>query len=83
MVQEYGRNESKPANEDVKELVFWITEDKIQITYHTANPKVIASTREFIKPQNSEEKGSPIIMTQDMHTTFQVRIIYHLLGCCN
>lgn len=72
MVLLYGRNETKQANEDIKELVFWMVEEKIQITYHTGEPKIAASTREYIKPQGLEEKGSPIVMTADMHTTFQV-----------
>lgn len=72
MVQKYGRNLNKEANEDVRELVFWITEEKIQITYHTGDPKIISSTREYMKPQGVEEKGSPVIMTADMHNTFQV-----------
>ena len=80
MVQKYGRDVSKDANEDVKELVYWITEEKIQITYHTGDPKVISSTREYIKPQGAEEKGSPVIMTADMHTTFQV-IVFSLYIC--
>ena len=72
MVQKFKRNLSKEANEDVKELVFWIAEEKIQITYQTGDPKVISSTREYMKPQGVEEKGSPVIMTPDMHSTFQV-----------
>lgn len=72
MVQLFKRNQLKAANEDIKELVFWITEEKMQITYHTGQPKIIASTREFAKPQGVEEKGAPIIMTADMHNTFQV-----------
>ena len=72
MVQKYGRNMAKEANEDVSELVYWIVEEKIQITYHTANTKIISSTREYMKPQGVEEKGSPVIMTPDMHSTFQV-----------
>lgn len=74
MVQLFKRNNAKEANEDIKELVYWMVEEKIQIVYHTGQPKIISSTREFIKPQGIEEKGAPIIMTADMHTTFQVGI---------
>jgi len=73
MVQKFARNLAKDANEDVKELVYWISEEKIQITYHTGDPKIISSTREYMKPPGVEEKGSPVIMTADMHSTFQVR----------
>ncbi|KAF6021549.1 CCDC135 [Bugula neritina] len=72
MVQKFARNLAKDANEDVKELVYWISEEKIQITYHTGDPKIISSTREYMKPPGVEEKGSPVIMTADMHSTFQV-----------
>lgn len=68
----FERNTAKEANDDLRELVYWVSEEKIQITYHTGDPMIVSSTREFIKPQGIEDKGSPIIMTSDMHSTFQV-----------
>ena len=72
MVVKYHRDKSKPANEDVAELVFLCSEDKIQITYHTEDKRIASSTREFIKPHNWDEKGATLTFSQDMHQTFQV-----------
>ena len=72
MVEKYHRNSTKPANEDVAEMVFLISEEKIQLTYHTEADKISASIREFMKPANADEKGATLIMSPDMHTTFQV-----------
>ena len=74
MVEKYHRNELKKANEDIKELVFSIEEEKILITYHTEDEKISSSTREFIKPANSEEKGALIQWSSDIHTTYQVNL---------
>ena len=46
--------------------------DAISVTYHTEDSKISASTREFLKPLNSDEKGAVIIWQNDMHQTFQV-----------
>ncbi len=74
MIEKYHRNPNKPANEDVSELIFLVAEEKILVTYHTQNSKISASTREFVKPPNAEGKGALLIMSPDMHSTFQVRI---------
>ncbi len=74
MVEKYHRNPKRPANEDIAELLFLISEEKIQITYHTEGTKISASTREFIKPPNADEKGTQLVMTPDMHLTFQVKV---------
>jgi len=72
MVEKYHRDKSKPANEDVAELLFLIAEEKITLTYHRVDDKISASTREFMKPPNSDEKGAMLVMSSDMHITFQV-----------
>jgi len=72
MVEKYHRDKTKPANEDIAELLFLISEEKIQLTYHTVDDKISASSREFIKPPNADEKGAMLVMSNDMHTTFQV-----------
>ena len=64
---------SKPANDDVAEYVFHIAEHKICLTYHREVSKISASTREFIKPAASEDKGTTIIWNVENHSTFQVR----------
>lgn len=72
MLEKFHRNKGKPANEDIAELVFNISEEKIQVTYHTEDDKISASTREFIKPPNADEKGATIQWHGDNHMTFQV-----------
>ena len=72
MVEKYHRNKAKPASEDISELMFLIADEKITVTYHTEDGKISASTREFIKPANADEKGATLIMSLDMHTSFQV-----------
>ena len=75
MVQKYHRNKNIPANEDIKERVFLITEERIQVTYHTEDSKISASTREFIVPAGVEEKGPNVTFSPDMHVTFQVNMM--------
>ncbi|KAK6999816.1 dynein regulatory complex subunit 7 [Biomphalaria glabrata] len=71
MIMKFHPNPEKPANADIRKLVFLVAEDKIQITYHTENRHIASSFREFIKPQNWEEKGAILAWSQDMHSTFQ------------
>ncbi|ESO96481.1 hypothetical protein LOTGIDRAFT_115813, partial [Lottia gigantea] len=73
MLQKFKRNPEKEANEDIYELTFTVSEDKIQITYHTEDARIASSTREFIKPSNWEEKGATLKWESDQqHQTFQV-----------
>lgn len=72
MIQKFNRNVSKPAGEDIAELVYLVSEDKIQMTYHTEDPRIASSTREYIKPPNWAEKGATLTFNPDMHQSFQV-----------
>ncbi|XP_025105160.1 dynein regulatory complex subunit 7-like [Pomacea canaliculata] len=72
MVVKYHRNTAKKANEDVRELVFLVSEEKIQMIYHTDDASIASSTREFVKPHNWQEKGAIFLWSPDMHQTFQV-----------
>lgn len=74
MVQKFHRNPKVPASEDIAELVFLVSDDKIQVTYHTEDPRIASSTREFLKPPNWDEKGATLTFQSDMHQTFQVCI---------
>ena len=74
MVERYNHNKKKVSNEDIAELVFLCAEERIQVTYHTENAKISSSTREFLKPNNAEEKGAIIVWDPENHTTFQVII---------
>lgn len=73
MVERYNRNTAKDASEDVAELVYQISEERIQLTYHTETDKISASTRDFLKPANTDEKGATLVWHPDNHTTFQAR----------
>ncbi|XP_067680734.1 dynein regulatory complex subunit 7-like [Haliotis asinina] len=72
MTQKFHRNRSKPANCDIAELIFAMSEDKIFLTYHTEDKRIASSTGEFNKPPNWEEKGAVLAWTPEMHQTFQV-----------
>ncbi len=72
MIERYHRNERKPAKEDIAEFVFLVSEEKIQIRYHTEEDKIAASTREYLKPSNADEKGATILWYLENHTSFQV-----------
>lgn len=78
MIQKFHRNKAKPANEDISELVFLVSEDKIQVSYHTEDKRIASSTREYIKPPNWDEKGATITLSHDMHQTFQVIYSAHI-----
>jgi len=72
MIQRFERNPAKHANSDIKELIFLVSEDKIQITYHTESVHIASSSREYLKPPNWDEKGATLSWSPDMHATFQV-----------
>ncbi|XP_031606055.1 dynein regulatory complex subunit 7 isoform X1 [Oreochromis aureus] len=71
VVERFHRNCSKPANEDVAERVFLISEKLIELTYHLTEDRLIPSKISFIKPLDSE-KGSAQEFSLDMISTFQV-----------
>ncbi|CAD5124122.1 DgyrCDS12424 [Dimorphilus gyrociliatus] len=73
IVEHYHRNEKVPADEDISVLTFNCADKKISITYHTCDEKISASTREFTKPDNWDDKTAPLIFHEaEMHSTFQV-----------
>ncbi len=72
IVERFHRNKSKEANEDVAERVFLVSDERINLTFHLEDNRVTASTREFIRPPHTTEKGGTLTMTPDMTTTFQV-----------
>ncbi|XP_071080586.1 dynein regulatory complex subunit 7-like [Haliotis cracherodii] len=72
MTQKFHRNKSKPANCDIAEMIFTMSDDKIFLTCHTEDKRIASSTREFSKPTNWEEKGAVLAWTPEMHQTFQV-----------
>ena len=78
MQMKYHRNKNKPANEDILELLFLCSEDKIHLMYHTEDKRIASSTREFLKPHNWDEKGATLTYSAEMHQTFQVLAYYCL-----
>ena len=74
MVLKFKRNPAKGANDDISEVVFMCADDKLQLTYHKEYANIAASTRDFIKPPNWDEKGAILTWSSDMHGTFQVRL---------
>ena len=72
ITERFQRNVEIDANEDVAERVFALSEDKVQVTYHRHDGNISASTRDFFKPPNAEEKGGNLQWSPEMTTTFQV-----------
>ncbi|KAK3749491.1 hypothetical protein QZH41_013464 [Actinostola sp. cb2023] len=72
IVERFHRNNAKEAHEDVAERVFLLSEERINLTFHLEDNRVTASTREFVRPPHTAEKGGTLTMTPDMTTSFQV-----------
>ena len=72
-MERYDRNRSKDANDDIAEVVFNMEEEKIYVTYHRQDSKISATTREFIKPAPTDDKGtSGITWNIDNHASYLV-----------
>ncbi|NWY56077.1 DRC7 protein, partial [Chionis minor] len=67
----FHRNPEKPADEDVAERIFLITEEMIQLTYHLKDKYITASKKDFFKAAERDRKGNEIIMTPEMCITYQ------------
>uniref|UniRef100_A0A8C6XB60 Dynein regulatory complex subunit 7 n=1 Tax=Naja naja TaxID=35670 RepID=A0A8C6XB60_NAJNA len=76
ITERFHRNPSKPADEDVAERIFLISEDKIILTYHCKENYITPSKREFNKHTNVDSKGNKIIMSRDMCISYQVNEAY-------
>lgn len=72
LIVRYDRNPSKPANDDVKEIIYNVSENRDDVTYHHEDDKITSSTREFIKPTADEIKGTSVLWNVDNHSTYQV-----------
>lgn len=71
VVERFHRNGSKPANEDVAERVFLISESLIELTYHLMEGRLIPTKISFIKPKKSEKAQE---FSLDMSSSFQVHV---------
>ncbi|NXT54916.1 DRC7 protein, partial [Pluvianellus socialis] len=67
----FHRNPEKPADEDVAERIFLITDETIQLTYHLKDKYITASKKDFFKAAERDRKGNEIIMTPEMCITYQ------------
>ncbi|XP_032848732.2 dynein regulatory complex subunit 7 isoform X3 [Tyto alba] len=67
----FHRNLEKPADEDVAERIFLITEEMIHLTYHLKDKYITASKKDFFKEAESDRKGNEIFMTPEMCITYQ------------
>ncbi|NXS76577.1 DRC7 protein, partial [Pandion haliaetus] len=67
----FHRNLEKPADEDVAERIFLITEEMIRLTYHLKDKYITASKKDFFKAADSDRKGNEIVMTPEMCITYQ------------
>ncbi|NXJ32559.1 DRC7 protein, partial [Ciconia maguari] len=67
----FHRNLEKPADEDVAERIFLITEETIHLTYHLKDKYITASRKDFFKAAERDRKGNEIIVTPEMCITYQ------------
>lgn len=72
ITERFSRNPAKPADEDVEERVFLISEERIQLRYHCREDHITASRREFLRRTEVDSKGNKIIMTPDMCLSYEV-----------
>ncbi|XP_040185178.1 dynein regulatory complex subunit 7 isoform X1 [Rana temporaria] len=72
ITERFYRNTEKPANEDVAERVFLITEDRINVRYHRHDDHITTSYWEFQKPSNLGEKGFSIVLSPESCISYQV-----------
>ncbi|XP_056216231.1 dynein regulatory complex subunit 7 isoform X1 [Falco biarmicus] len=62
----FHRNVKKPADEDVAERTFLITEERIQLTYHLKDYYITASTKEFFKATKRNRRRNEISVTPEI-----------------
>ncbi|KAF1462071.1 Dynein regulatory complex subunit 7, partial [Pygoscelis antarcticus] len=69
--ERFHRNLEKPADEDVAERIFLITEETIHLTYHLKDKYITASKKDFFRASERDRKGNEIVMTPEMCITYQ------------
>ncbi|NXT89727.1 DRC7 protein, partial [Anhinga rufa] len=67
----FHRNLEKPADEDIAERIFLITEEVIHLTYHLKDKYITASKKDFFKAVESNREGNEMVMTPEMCITYQ------------
>ncbi|NXU54706.1 DRC7 protein, partial [Turnix velox] len=71
--ESFHRNPAKPAEEDVAERIFLITEEKIQLTHHHDDKCVTVSSEDFFNAAERDGTESETSLTLEMHNTHQGR----------
>ncbi|CAF1062156.1 unnamed protein product [Adineta ricciae] len=71
ITEQYGRNLELNANDDVREIVYGIKDEKFVITYHRDDIHITPSTRTFIKPPNWNDKTVTLKWSDDQLETYQ------------
>ncbi|KAJ0070705.1 hypothetical protein NL108_017914 [Boleophthalmus pectinirostris] len=72
VVEQFHRDPSKAAGEDIAKREFLLAERRIEVTYHLEDNLFIPSKRSFKKPTESTKKQKAGDFTMDMVSTFQV-----------
>ncbi|KAG5848751.1 hypothetical protein ANANG_G00102750 [Anguilla anguilla] len=72
IVERFHRDRSKPANEDVAERVFLVSENRIELTYHREDDRITAAWRSFVKPSNLGDTKNQQPFTPEMVSIYQV-----------
>ncbi|XP_062477243.1 dynein regulatory complex subunit 7 isoform X4 [Pezoporus occidentalis] len=67
----FHRNPEKPADEDVAECIFLITEEDIHLTYHLKDKYITASKKLFHKLPERASKEHEVFMTPETCITYQ------------
>ncbi|NXP28778.1 DRC7 protein, partial [Scytalopus superciliaris] len=69
--ERFCRNPEKPADEDIEERIFMISDDNIQLTYHLEDHDTIASTVVFLRGMQRDRKGEEIFLSRDTCVKYQ------------
>ncbi|XP_061301413.1 dynein regulatory complex subunit 7 isoform X3 [Pezoporus flaviventris] len=67
----FHRNPEKPADEDVAECIFLITEEYIHLTYHLKDKYITASKKLFHKLPERASKEHEVFMTPETCITYE------------
>jgi len=75
MVERLSRDSSKQANDDVAEVVYNMADERTSVTCHREDSKISATTRHFVKPALTDDKGdSGVVWNVDSYSAFLVSL---------
>ncbi|XP_029781495.1 dynein regulatory complex subunit 7 isoform X2 [Suricata suricatta] len=78
ITERFAHNPEKPAEEDVAERAFLLSEERVQLRYHCRDDHITASKREFLRRTEVDSKGNKVVMTPDVCVSFEVLEILKL-----